>query len=74
MSLFRSKEHVDRWLQSTGAEPGDIVPLTTVWRLANAWYADPRLPAWRARTRDESQDVIASAGLRGEFWELPWSS
>jgi hypothetical protein len=47
------------------------VPLPVVWDLARAWYPDPRAPAWRPRTRDESQRVLASVGLTGAFWELP---
>jgi len=41
------------------------------WKLAKAWYSDPRSPSWRLRTREESQAVIKSAGLVGDFWELP---
>jgi hypothetical protein len=47
------------------------VPLGAVWRLALAWYPDPRAPAWRPRARDESQALLASVGLTGDFWELP---
>ena len=71
MSLFRSEEHVDRWLKETHDSKGAIVPLAQVWTLAKAWYLDPRDPAWRPRTRDESQRVIGSVGLTGDFWELP---
>ena len=39
--------------------------------LAAAWYGDRLDPEWRPRTRDESQRVLADAGLTGEFWELP---
>ena len=71
MSLFRSEEHVDRWLQASGNQRGEVVPLRQVWELAKAWYADPRDPAWRPRTRDESQAVLRSVGLTEAFWELP---
>jgi hypothetical protein len=71
MSLFRSEEHVERWLQRNNKSRGAVVDLHTVWRLAKAWYADPRRLGWRPRTRDESQSVIRSVGLTGEFWELP---
>ena len=70
MSLFRSEEHVDRWLRASGNQRGEVVPLRQVWELARAWYADPRDPAWRPRTRDESQAVLTSVGLAGRFWEL----
>jgi hypothetical protein len=71
MSLFRSEEHVRRWLAAKAYELGAIVDLPSVWRLAKAWYADPRASDWRPRTRDESQRVLASVGLTGDFWELP---
>ena len=39
--------------------------------LAAAWYGDRLDPDWRPRTRDESQRLLAAAGLTGPFWELP---
>ena len=71
MSLFRSEEHVDRWLAQTGNARGAVVPLSVVLHLSRAWYTDPRDPAWRPRTRDESQAVLASVGLTDDFWQLP---
>ena len=71
MSLFRSEEHLDRWLTKTGRTKGAVVPLEQVWRLARAWYSDPRGADWRPRTRDENQVVLASVGLTGQFWQLP---
>jgi hypothetical protein len=62
---------VDRWLTSHNEVRGEVVSLEQVWRLARGWYSDPRDPPWRPRTRDESQRVLASAGLLGDFWELP---
>jgi alkylmercury lyase-like protein len=71
MSFFRSEDHVDRWLRDTSNAKGAVVPLAQVWALAQAWYTDPRDAAWRPRARNESQAVIDSVGLIGEFWELP---
>jgi hypothetical protein len=71
MSLFRSEEHLDRWLTKTGRTKGAVVPLEQVWRLARAWYTDPRKTDWRPRTRNENQAVLASVGLSGPFWQLP---
>jgi hypothetical protein len=70
MSIFRSEEHVQRWAAENERSIGAIVPLAQVWQLAKAWYSDPRSRAWRPRSRDESQAVIRSAGLVGDFWEL----
>lgn len=71
MSLFRSEEHLARWLAERGAERGAVLSLSEVWRLSQAWYGDPRAPGWQPRTRDESQAVLASVGLTDSFWELP---
>jgi hypothetical protein len=73
MSLFRSEEHARRWTDAHSYDIGAIVPVEQVWRLARAWYTDPRRSDWRARTRDQSQAVLASVGLTGAFWELPAS-
>lgn len=71
MSIFRSEEHVQRWLSSTGHPRGDVETLETVWQLAKAWYVDPRARDWRPRSRDESQAVLSSVGLTTDFWTLP---
>ena len=71
MSLFRSEDHVLAWTRANSYQLGALVSLERVWALAKAWYADPRAIGWRPRKRDESQAVIASAGLTGPFWELP---
>jgi hypothetical protein len=71
MSLFRSEEHVNRWLASTKLAKGAVLPIRQVWDLARAWYADPRRPDWKPRTRDENQAVLSSVGLTGDFWQLP---
>lgn len=70
MSLFRSEEHVERWLRVTGNDRGAVVPLDGVWRLARAWYKDPRQEAWAPRSKQESQAVLASVGLTDAFWTL----
>ena len=70
MSLFRSEEHAERWIAARRYEHGKVVPLEQVWRLALTWYTDPRAPSWRPRTAAESQAVLESAGLTGDFWRL----
>ena len=70
MTLFRSEEHVQRWLDRSRSTRGAIVPLAQVWQLAKAWYTDPRNPSWTPRTRSESQAVLASVGLVGPFWQF----
>ena len=69
MTLFRSEEHLARSFRDP-ASRGAVVPLEQVWRLAKAWYADPRDRNWRPRTREESQSVLSSVGLVGDFWQF----
>jgi hypothetical protein len=70
MSLFRSEEHLDRWLRRTNNTRGAVLPLQRVWQLAHAWYSDPRDPSWSPRSIAESQAVLSSVGLTGDFWKL----
>jgi hypothetical protein len=67
MLLFRSEEHISRWTGPRGA----VLPLSTAWRLAQAWFGvDRRLPEWRRRTPDEIRELFDSLGLTGDFWRL----
>lgn len=69
MNLFRSEDHVARWLG--GRPPGASVPLPQLRELADAWYSDRLSPDWRPRSREESQAILDGLGLTGEFWQLP---
>ena len=69
MNLFRSEEHVTRWL--AGRTPGATIPVTTLSELAHAWWGDRLSPGWRPRTRDANQAILDRLGLEGEFWRLP---
>lgn len=50
---------------------GELVGLPTLKRLARAWYGDRVDPAWRPRTREQSQAILDAVGLTGAFWRLP---
>jgi hypothetical protein len=69
MNLFRSEEHITRWL---GARtPGATIPAQKLCDLAYAWW-DTRLhPDWRPRSREENQTILDGLGLTGPFWKLP---
>lgn len=70
MLLFRSEEHLGRWLASEGVEQGAVLTLAQTWELAKAWYPDRRDPELRVRTVAESQEVLRSVGLVDPFWTL----
>jgi hypothetical protein len=69
MNLFRSEEHVQRWL--AGRAPGATIPVTTLAKLAVAWWSSRLSPDWLPRTPAESQAILDGLGLTGPFWRLP---
>ncbi len=69
MNLFRSEEHIARWLG--GRAPGATVGAPVLASLARAWWGDRLDPAWRPHTREENQAILDGVGLTGPFWRLP---
>lgn len=69
MNLFRSEEHVARWLGDR--DPGATIPVETLSDLAHAWWDDRLAPDWRPHTREENQAILERVGLTGPFWTLP---
>jgi len=69
MNLFRSEEHLTRWLD--GREPGATITVSKLSELAHAWYRDRLDPEWRPHTRTQNQAILDRLGLTGGFWRLP---
>ena len=69
MNLFRSEEHVRRWL--SGRAPGTTLPVTTLAALATAWWSDRLSSDWTPHSREQNQGILDGLGLTGEFWTLP---
>lgn len=68
MNLFRSEEHVARWLGTR--PPGASITVTKLSELAHAWWEDRLSPQWRPHSREQNQGVLHRLGLVGEFWQL----
>jgi len=68
MNLFRSEEHVERWL--AGREPGATTSVTTLCALAHAWWGDRLSPEWVPHTGEQNQAILDGLGLTGPFWAL----
>jgi hypothetical protein len=69
MNLFRSEEHIARWL---GARPpGATIPVLKLSELAYAWWDDRLSPNWHPHTREQNQAILDRLGLSGPFWRLP---
>jgi hypothetical protein len=68
MPLFRSEEHIQRWLGPR--EPGATTSVTTLCALAHRWWGDRLSPTWQPRSREASQAILDAEGLTGAFWQL----
>lgn len=68
--LFCSVECVQRWAESAGLEPGYVMDLATLWRLASRWYDGRLEPGYQRREPDRARDYFREVGLAGPFWGL----
>lgn len=68
MNLFRSEEHIERWLG--GRDPGATISVGKLSELAHAWWSDRLPPEWRPHTREQNQTLLDGLGLTGDFWQL----
>jgi hypothetical protein len=69
MNLFRSEEHVDRWLG--GRLPGATLTVTKLSELAHVWWEDRLSPGWTPHTREQNHALLQVLGLAEPFWQLP---
>ena len=69
MNLFRSEEHIERWLG--GRPAGATIAVTKLSALANAWWSDRLSPGWQPHTREQNQAILDGLGLTDDFWRLP---
>ena len=69
MNLFRSEEHIQRWLR--GRPPGATLTVEKLSELAHAWWGDRLAPDWQPHTRAQNQKILNDLGLTGDFWRLP---
>ena len=68
MNLFRSEEHIQRWLGDR--EPGATIPVVKLSELAHAWWSDRLPPDWKPRTPAENHAILDRIGLTGGFWRF----
>jgi hypothetical protein len=68
---FERAEDVAPWCARHELPQGAILPLRTVFALAQAWYGPYLEPDWEKWTRAEAQAIFERVGLQGEHWQLP---
>jgi hypothetical protein len=69
MNLFRSEEHIERWLGRR--QPGATITVAKLSELAHAWWSDRLAADWRPHDRAQNQAILNELGLTGGFWRLP---
>jgi hypothetical protein len=69
MNLFRSEEHINRWLGTR--RPGATIAVAKLGELAAAWWSDRLAADWQPHSRDQNQAILDQLELTGEFWRLP---
>jgi hypothetical protein len=70
MVFLRSEEHLARWLEANGWQPGATLPAAQLNALARRWWRTRLDPDWRPRTVAESQAILDELRLTGDFWQL----
>ena len=68
MNLFRSEEHIARWLG--GRRPGETISAAKLAELAHAWWHDRLAPDWVPHPREQNTAILERLRLTGEFWRL----
>ena len=61
---------VERWLATSGHEPGYVMDLATLWRLASRWYEGRLEQGYERREPARAREYFRDVGLRGPFWGL----
>ena len=69
MLVFRSEEHVDRWI-AAGHPQGERMTMQQQWTLAQRWFKGRNRPEWNKRTPKEAEEVLRSVGLMSDFWSF----
>lgn len=69
--IFCSESCVDDWLERTGNRRGYVMPLDTLWRLAQNWYNGRLQTPYERREPVDAAEYFENVGLRGPFWGLP---
>ena len=68
MNIFRSGDHIDRWV--AGRSPGETMTVGKLCDLAHAWWGDRLASTWQPHTTPHNQGILEHLGLTSEFWRL----
>jgi hypothetical protein len=68
--IFCREACVDAWLARAAHDRGYVMDLTTLWRLAQGWYAGRLDRGYERRQPVEAAAYFRAVGLEGRFWGL----
>ena len=68
MVYLRSEDHLRRWLDANGWEPGATLGAPVMNELSREWWGTRLDAGWRPRAPEESQAILDRLGLVGDFW------
>lgn len=68
--LFCDRGCVAGWLTRTAQQPGYVMNLATLWRLARGWYSGRLDRGYLRRDPGQAREYFREVGLQGEFWGL----
>ena len=68
--LFCDRGCVARWLTRAAQQPGYVMDLATLWRLARGWYSGRLDRGYLRRDPGQAREYFREVGLQGEFWGL----
>ena len=70
MVYLRSEEHLSRWLDTNGYEPGATLTVPKMNELARRRYWTKLDPGWEPPAQAEFEALLGELGLVGHFWSL----
>lgn len=70
MLIFESEAEVDAWCQRHNKPKGEVIPITTVWKLAKIWYGNYLDDNFTRKTKEIAESMFESVGLTSSFWKF----
>lgn len=70
MVFLRSEDHLQRWLDANGWEPGATLTASKMNDLARRRYWTKLDPGWLPPTQEDFETLLEALELGGDFWAL----
>jgi hypothetical protein len=67
---FHAAADADAWCARHDLPKGAVMTIPALWEFASDWYGRHFDDPWRKRSLDETRELFARHGLKGEFWRV----